>query len=71
MDHWLPYENNKAYIQLEHIKTLNTVELGYLAHAPNVTTAAPYAPNSETRGLASSILLTPPSIMKPFDFTSS
>ena len=48
-----------------------TVESGYLAHAPNETTTAPYAPNNETRGLASSILLTPPPIMKPFDFTSS
>ena len=46
-----------------------TVELGYLAHAPNETTAAAYAPNNETHSLASSILLTPPPIMKLFDFT--
>ena len=39
---------------------LITVESGYLAHAPNETTTAAYAPDNETRGLASSTLLTPP-----------
>ena len=48
-----------------------TVESGYLAHAPNETTAAVYAPDNETRGLASSTPLTPPPIIRPFDFTSS
>ena len=39
-----------------------TVESGYLAHAPNKTTTAAYAPYNETHGLTSSTLLTPPQL---------
>ena len=37
-----------------------TVELGYLAHAPDGSTTATCALDNKTRGLASSIILTHP-----------
>ena len=38
----------------------STVELGYLAHAPDESTTATCALDNGTRGLASSIILTRP-----------